>query len=157
MSRTKNNSIRSVRTTAIVIVVLLIAAHYIGVLRPAEQLVLRITAPIQTRIYSFFTNTGQHISEDDTLLSRDDLLKKNGTLESELATARAELAALEQQLKDAVLLEEQRIFLEEYRLRGVSVSIVNRSTDYFSQILQLTQVEETPFKREMRLSLVMAS
>lgn len=135
MARTKNNNIRSIWASTIVIVILLIIAHYIGVLRPAEQVVLRATTPIQSRLYSLYTRDSTSESDSTASLTKEELVTTNNQLEEDINQLRTELAIAQQQLEDAQLLEEQRIFLEEYRLRGVSVSIVNRSTDYFSQIV----------------------
>jgi len=118
----------------VAVTILLIFLHYLGVLSPFENIVIRILSPVQVRLFSFGTDVNQTYADKPTA---EEMQIENQTLRKKvemLTMENAQLKILEDENKN---LKEQLNLVEAYQRRYISCRVVTRQFDDNSNVLIL--------------------
>ncbi|MFA5021989.1 MAG: rod shape-determining protein MreC [Patescibacteria group bacterium] len=117
---------RPLSLTLLAAVILLIFLHYTSILVPIENLVIRILAPIQSKIYG----TGTKVNDfyyDAT--SRKDFVQANEKLTNEVNRLTIENAQLKTVLQDNQEVSKQANFLARTGLQAITARVVGKNPE----------------------------
>ncbi len=113
------------RTAAIVAV--LIGAHYLGLLRPIERLIIRALEPLGRSSLALIRNNDQRTA--------DDTKRRLSELERQVAKMSVENATLRQSLEAARSSNTQQTYLQNRKLSGIQARMFARSPDSTSDYI----------------------
>jgi len=123
---------------AAVIIFILLFFHYIGILRPLENLVVGATRPILTGVYSASGWVGDAFLN---LQSRRALLAENKELKDKLATLLVENSVCLEDKSENEFLRAQLQFVEKRGYDMEIARVVGRGADNISNVLVLDKGE----------------
>ncbi|MAF13323.1 MAG: rod shape-determining protein MreC [Parcubacteria group bacterium] len=110
--------------------------HYVGILRPIENIVVRIFSPIQHRIYgvgikinSFYTN----------YFVNKDLVQSYQDLEQQITDLKVENSQLKIKISDSVELSALQDYLASSGLEGVTAKIIGKNPEPSHQSIILNR------------------
>lgn len=107
-------------------VVLLIFLHWIGILRPVENLVIRIFSPIQHRVYSIGTNINNLYL---TVSGKNEPKRINEELEEEIQRLTAANAQLQILLEETRALLVQQTFITDLNLDSITARVIGQNPE----------------------------
>lgn len=114
----------------IALVVILIATHYLRWLAPAENLLVKVLAPAQERLYGL--TSGLRNFHNNWLTKRD-LLAENEQLAEKLKNYQIDQAKLNNLQAENDLLKKELNFVQEEKTKFISAQIVTGVSDPASQ------------------------
>ncbi len=121
---------------SLVIVFLLITFHFIGILNPVENLLLKILVPVK----SVFFSTGEYISGFFGFLgSIRDLAKENKTIRSDLQKSLVDRAKLEELEKENNDLRDQLSFKQKSSLDLIPAKVISRDSNNLSNTININK------------------
>jgi len=106
------------------VLILLIFLHYIKVLTPVENLMIRIIAPVQNRVYMVGVKINNFYN---VARFQKDLLKSNLELEQKVKDLTVENAELKIQLSEKQELQKQADFIFSSGFQAVNAKIIGRN------------------------------
>ena len=110
----------------LVVVALLIFLHYIRILAPVENLLIRVFAPIQHQVYSLGASFNNFYSG---FSSSKDLKEENTRLQEELRNLVIENSQLLTLIKNQSETSIQQAFLESIGLKAVSARVIGKNPE----------------------------
>lgn len=132
----------------LVVVVLLIFLHLVGILRPVEDLMVRIFAPVQTRVYALGTNINNLYL---TVSGQNEPLRINQELEQEIQRLTTNNAELKIQLEEAQALLVQQDFLKTFSLSSITARVIGQNPEPDIQAIILDKGSAHGVEPEMPL------
>jgi rod shape-determining protein MreC len=108
------------------VVVLLIFLHYIGLIKPIENLAVRILAPIQHRIYAWGADFNSLYA---SLSVSRDLVEVNKELEAEIESLTVANAQLKILLTESQALSDQTDFLTAAGFEAVQAKVIGKNPE----------------------------
>lgn len=127
----------------LIAVILLIFLHYLGLIQPVENLVIKILSPVQQRIYSLGVSINSFYSN---LTVKQDLKEANGKLEEEVNRLTTENAQLKVQLQENKEFLEQKDFLAAKGFKGVIAHIIGKNSEPALSVIILDKGENDGIK-----------
>ena len=121
------------------VIILLIFLHYSTLLRPIENIVIRIFSPIQNKVYVLGVKVNNFYNV--TRFQRD-LLEANLELEEKVEKLIIENAQLKTELTITQKLEEQQDFITESGMEAVSAKIIGKNLQSDFQTLIINKGSE---------------
>ena len=130
--------IKSVKLPIILLAVaiLLIFLHYLGILGPIENLIIRISAPIQHQFYSLGTAINSFYGN---LNFNKDLVNDNKKLADEVQRLTIENSQLKTQIQENQAIAVQADFLAANNLQAITAKIIGRNPDPARQAIILNK------------------
>lgn len=116
--------------TALVIIALLLGLHYLGWLKPAENVVVRVFSPVQTKIHDFSLGIK---SFSGNWLNKRNLLSENEDLREKLKNSQVDQAQLNSLNSENELLKKELEFIEEKPVKYAAAKIITGISDPLSQ------------------------
>ena len=108
------------------VAVLLIFLHYVGILKPIENLVIQVLSPIQYRVYSVSTGINNFYS---SFTGSKDLVEENKKLSEEINQLTIQNAQLKTQLQEQGELLIQNNFLAENSLEAIAAKVIGKNPE----------------------------
>lgn len=120
-----------VKTTRLSVVLLavcflLIFLHYVGILKPIENLVIQVLSPIQHRVYSVSTGINNFYS---SFTGGKDLAEENKKLAEEINQLTIQNAQLKTQLQEQGEFLVQNNFLAENSLEAITAKVIGKNPE----------------------------
>lgn len=128
------------------IIVLLIATHYIGWLKPVENLAVRIVAPVQGGVYSLSLNSKSFYN---AWLTKRNLLAENETLKNQLKAGQINQAELNSLAQENELLKKELKFVQESGLKFVAAKIITGVSDNLSKSVIINRGQSDGLQKGM--------
>ena len=100
--------------------VLLIFFHNLGILKPAENLIIFLLRPVEKVVY----HTGLKIFNSNNYLAKEELEKENEKLEDKLSNALIENARLHSLITKSEILQKELTFLETHDFQAKTAQII---------------------------------
>lgn len=116
------------------VALLLIFFHWVGVLRPVEDVIINIFSPIQSRVYALGVNINGLYSN---ITGKNELVKDNLSLQQEIQDLLTENASLKIRVEELVALLEQQDFLQRNSLEYVSARVIGQNPEANLQAIVL--------------------
>ena len=110
----------------LVVVLFILFFHYLGWLRPIENLTVRIFSPVQEFFYSLSQHSGGFY---DAWLKKRDLLAENEKLRGELAKLSVDYGLLKSLEEENSVLKKELNFIEEKKQRFIAAKIISGVSD----------------------------
>lgn len=108
------------------VVVLLIFLHWMGILQPVENLLIRIFSPIQSRVYSIGININNLYL---TVSGKNEPLRFNQELEEEIQRLTVANAQLQVQLEETEALLTQQKFISSLGLDSITARVIGQNPE----------------------------
>ncbi len=115
---------------SLAVILLIIVLHYLGWIKPVENTVVRILAPVQAKTRDFSLGVK---SFSNSWLSKRNLLSENNDLKEKLKNSEVDQSKLNSLNAENELLKKELEFLEEKPLKYVAAKIVTGISDPLSQ------------------------
>lgn len=110
----------------LVVVGLLIFLHWVGILQPVENTLIRIFSPIQHRVYLVGTNINNLYL---TVAGKNEPLQVNQELEKEIQRLSAQNAELKVQLEETEALLVQGKFISNLNIESIIARVIGRNPE----------------------------
>lgn len=130
------NKILKPAIVGLVIIAVLIFLHYVGWLRPAEGVVVKILSPLQR---ASLVVSGQGKSFYDSWLKKRDLLAENGNLQEQLKYSQIDSSRIKALEEENALLKKELGFINEKKMKYVAAKIISGVSDPYSQTVVINQ------------------
>lgn len=124
------NNFLKLTIIALIIVTLIIGTHYLGWLKPVENVLVKSLAFIQQKFYSFSLYLK---SFKDAWLTKRNLLKENGELKEQLKDYQLDQSRLKSLEEENELLKKELNFVREKGYKFLSAKIITGVSDPLSQ------------------------
>jgi rod shape-determining protein MreC len=127
---------KNARLSAVLLVValLLVFLHWVGVLRPVEDLVIRVISPIQQRVYALGVNINGLYAN---ITGKNELVQEREALQQEIQDLLVENASLKTRLESLSELLEQQDFLNRNSLEYVAARVIGQNPEATLQAIIL--------------------
>lgn len=132
------------RLVIIAVITLLIFFHYLRVLSPLENLLIKVFSPLQAKIYSLAVTTNDKFFSPSAPV--DDLKQENERLRQQIEELILENAELKIQNEENKILEEQLKLVKKFDQDYVSCRVISKQFTVNSDILVLNCGAETGVK-----------
>lgn len=114
----------------LIVIFFIAILHYIGWIKPVENILIRVVSPIQGRVYSFSSGI---ISFKDDWLTKRDLLGENKTLKDQLKNYQMDLSRINSLQEENDLLKQELNFVKESGRKYLSAKIITGVSDPLSE------------------------
>jgi len=114
----------------LVALVLLIFLHWVGILKPVENVLIYLVKPIEKVTYRL----GLNIFANQSNLSKEELEKENNELKDKLGDALIENARLHSLISKSEILQQELNFLVSKNYQAVSAQIIGKPSDTTTQV-----------------------
>lgn len=108
------------------VIVLLIFLHYVNILTPVENLLIRVFAPVQHRVYSMGSSFNDFYSG---LSVNKNLKEENIRLQEEVKNLTIENSQLSALIENEAEISVQQAFLESTGLEAVSARVIGKNPE----------------------------
>lgn len=112
------------------IILFILFFHYLGWLKPVENLLVRVISPVQAIFHSTSSRGGAFY---DAWIARRDLLSENEKLKEELIKMSVDYALLKSLEEENSVLKKELNFIEEGKRQFVSAKIISGVSDPLSK------------------------
>lgn len=130
------NKILKPAIVGLVIIAVLIFLHFVGWLKPAEGLIVKILSPLQ---HSVLSAGDRGRSFYDAWLKKRDLLVENSRLQEKLQSNQVDLSRLKALEEENDLLKKELGFVNERKLKYVAAKIISGVSDPYSQTVVINE------------------
>ncbi|NQV00356.1 MAG: rod shape-determining protein MreC, partial [Parcubacteria group bacterium] len=121
---------------SLVIVVILVTFHFIGILNPVENVLLRILTPVKSVSFS----TGDRVSGFFSFLgSIRDLSRENKSIRIELEKSLVDRARLEELEKENNSLREQLAYKQKSTLELIPAKVIGKDSNNLSNTINVNK------------------
>lgn len=140
--------IKSTRFSVILlaVVALLIFLHYVSILKPVENLLIRVFSPLQTLVYSIGVKFNSLYTD---LPQGQNLIEANKQLKEEVDQLIAENARLKVLAKENEAISSLNDFLAHSNLRGVGAKVIGKNPETNFQAIILDKGTKDGVKVDM--------
>ena len=139
---------RKLSVVLLAVIVLLIFLHYVGILKPIENLAIRMLAPVQYRVYSLGSNFNGFYSN---FVTSRNLFEENKRLEEELKELTIADVQLRTQFEEIKAMASQRDFLESSGFQAVIARVIGKNPEPSRQVIILNKGSKDGIKVDFPL------
>lgn len=130
----------------LIVIFLLVMFHYVSLLNPVENLVMRLLSPVQEKVYFLVIGLKEF---NNKWVAKRDLLSENENLQQKLEELRVDKSKVNSLESENRLLKEELKFTKESKLNTVAAKIVTGVSDSLSKSIIINRGSNSKIEKGM--------